>query len=64
MALINVTEPAAERIRELLEKEGKLDPRAAHEGHRRRLLGLRYELAFDDQVAEASTPRSRPTASG
>lgn len=53
MALIEVTEVAAERIRELLEKEGKL------ESHGLRLKvvgggcsGLRYELAFDDRVNE------------
>ena len=56
MGLIEVTDVAAERIRELLEKEGKL------ESHGLRLKvagggcsGLRYELAFDDHVSEADT---------
>ena len=56
MALIEVTETAAERIRELLEKEGKL---ATH-GLRMKVVGggcsgLRYELAFDDRVSDADT---------
>ena len=56
MALIEVTEPAAERIRELLEKEGKL---ATH-GLRMKVVGggcsgLRYELAFDDRVSDSDT---------
>jgi iron-sulfur cluster assembly protein len=56
VALINVTETAVDRIRELLEKDGKL---ATH-GLRMKVIGggcsgLRYELAFDDQVAEADT---------
>jgi len=51
MAMIEVTEPAAKRIGELLDKEGK---RATH-GLRLKVVGggcsgLRYELAFDDQV--------------
>lgn len=53
MPLIEVTPPAAERIRALLEKEGKLD------SHRLRMKvvgggcsGLRYELAFDDQMRD------------
>jgi len=56
MALIEVTEPAAGRIRELLEKEGK------QESHALRLKvvgggcsGLRYELAFDDEVTDHDT---------
>ena len=56
MALIEVTETAAERIRGLLEKEGK------EESHGLRLKvvgggcsGLRYELAFDDEVGEEDT---------
>jgi len=53
MALIDVTEPAVSRIRELLEKEGKLE---SH-GLRMKVVGggcsgLRYELAFDDQVGD------------
>ncbi len=56
MALIEVTEPAAERIRDLLEKEGKL---ATH-GLRMKVVGggcsgLRYELAFDDRVSDSDT---------
>ena len=56
MALIEVTEPAADRIRELLENEGKL---ATH-GLRMKVIGggcsgLRYELAFDDRVTEGDT---------
>jgi iron-sulfur cluster assembly accessory protein len=56
VALINVTETAAERIRELLEKDGKL---GTH-GLRMKVIGggcsgLRYELAFDDRVSEADT---------
>ncbi len=56
MALIEVTEHASERIRSLLEKEGK------EQSHGLRLKvigggcsGLRYELAFDDQVGEDDT---------
>jgi iron-sulfur cluster assembly protein len=53
MALIEVTEPAAQRIRELLEKDNKL---ATH-SLRLKVIGggcsgLRYELAFDDSVGE------------
>jgi len=56
LALINITEPASDRIRELLEKEGKL---ATH-GLRMKVIGggcsgLRYELAFDDRIAEVDT---------
>ncbi|MFQ5416607.1 MAG: HesB/IscA family protein [Myxococcota bacterium] len=56
MALINVTGAAAERIRELLEKEGKL---LTH-GLRMKVIGggcsgLRYELAFDDHVTDGDT---------
>jgi len=56
LALIEVTTPAAERIRELLEKEGK---QATH-GLRMKVIGggcsgLRYELAFDDKITEADT---------
>ena len=56
MALIEVTPPAAERIRALLEKEGTL------ESHGLRLKvvgggcsGLRYELAFDERVNDNDT---------
>jgi iron-sulfur cluster assembly protein len=56
MALIDVTETAAERIRDLLGKEGKVD---SH-GLRMKVIGggcsgLRYELAFDDQIGEHDT---------
>jgi iron-sulfur cluster assembly protein len=56
MPLIDVTPPAAQRIHDLLEKEGKL---ATH-GLRMKVIGggcsgLRYELAFDDQVRDADT---------
>jgi iron-sulfur cluster assembly protein len=56
MALVEVTEPAADRIRELLEKEGKQE---SH-GLRMKVIGggcsgLRYELAFDDQITERDT---------
>lgn len=56
MALIEVTDMAAERIRDLLEKEDKV------ESHGLRLKvvgggcsGLRYELAFDDEIGEEDT---------
>ena len=53
MALLEVTEPAAQRIRELLDKDGKL---ATH-GLRLKVVGggcsgLRYELAFDACIGE------------
>jgi iron-sulfur cluster assembly protein len=53
MSLLEVTAPAAQRIGELLDKEGK---RATH-GLRLKVVGggcsgLRYELAFDDHVGE------------
>ena len=56
MPLIEVTEPAAERIRELLDKEGKLESHAL----RMKVVGggcsgLRYELAFDDEVSDRDT---------
>ena len=56
MALIDVTEPAAERIKLLLEKEGKLDTHAL----RMKVIGggcsgLHYELAFDDQITDRDT---------
>jgi iron-sulfur cluster assembly protein len=60
MGLIDVTEAAAERIRDLLGKEGKVD---SH-GLRMKVIGggcsgLRYELAFDDQVGEHDTEVER-----
>ena len=53
MALIEVTEVAAERIRDLLEKEEKLETH----GLRMKVIGggcsgLRYELAFDDEITD------------
>jgi len=56
LALIEITEPAAERIRALLEKEGK---QTTH-GLRMKVIGggcsgLRYELAFDDRITEQDT---------
>ena len=56
MPLIQVTESASERIRDLLQKEGKL---ATH-GLRLKVVGggcsgLRYELAFDDRLKEGDT---------
>jgi iron-sulfur cluster assembly accessory protein len=50
MSLVNVTEPAAQQIKRLLDQEGKL---ATH--HLRMKVvgggcsGLQYQLAFDDQ---------------
>ncbi len=54
--MIQVTEPAAERIRALLAKEGK----AETHGLRMKVVGggcsgLRYELALDDRVGERDT---------
>ncbi len=56
MPLIEVTESAADQIRTLLEREGK----AESHGLRMKVVGggcsgLRYELAFDDQVGEGDT---------
>ena len=56
MPLIEVTEPAAQRIRDLLGKQGK----AETHGLRLKVIGggcsgLRYELAFDDQVRDVDT---------
>lgn len=56
MALIEVTPAAAERIRELLSKEGKIETH----GLRMKVAGggcsgLRYELAFDDQISDHDT---------
>lgn len=56
MAMIEVSQAAQNRIRDLLDKDGKL------ESHALRLKvvgggcsGLRYELSFDDRVGEADT---------
>jgi iron-sulfur cluster assembly protein len=56
MSLIHVTETAAQRIRALLEKDGKQDTH----GLRMKVVGggcsgLRYELAFDDQIRDIDT---------
>lgn len=56
MAVIEVTDTAAERIHALLSKDGK---QKSH-GLRMKVVGggcsgLRYELAFDDQVGEVDT---------
>ena len=56
MALIQVTDSATTRIRDLLEKEGKQDTHAL----RLKVVGggcsgLRYELAFDDRSRDGDT---------
>jgi iron-sulfur cluster assembly accessory protein len=56
MSLLEVTDSASDRIRDLLGKEGKL---ATH-GLRLKVVGggcsgLRYELAFDDRIGESDT---------
>lgn len=56
MPLIEVTEPAADRIRTLLEKDG----RGETHGLRMKVVGggcsgLRYELAFDDRIGDHDT---------
>lgn len=56
MSLIQVTEAASDRIRDLLEKEGKRDTH----GLRLKVVGggcsgLRYELAFDAAQREGDT---------
>ena len=56
MPLIQVTDSAADRIRSLLDKEGKGDTH----GLRMKVVGggcsgLRYELAFDDRIGEHDT---------
>ena len=54
--MIQVTDAAKDRIRALLEEEGKLDTHAL----RMKVVGggcsgLRYELSFDDQVGEVDS---------
>jgi len=54
--LVQVTDTAADRIRGLLEREGKME---SH-GLRLKVIGggcsgLRYELAFDDQIRDTDT---------
>ena len=56
MPLIEVSDSASDRIRDLLAKEGKLATHAL----RLKVVGggcsgLRYELAFDDEVGENDT---------
>ena len=56
MPIIEVSNAAHDRIRDLLVKEGKLDTH----GLRLKVVGggcsgLRYELAFDDRLTEADT---------
>ncbi len=56
MALIQVTESAAARIKELLDREGKLGTHVL----RIRVVGggcsgLQYQMGFDDQVAPTDT---------
>ena len=53
MAIIDVTEVAAERIQGLLDKDGK----SQTHGLRMKVIGggcsgLRYELAFDDEITD------------
>ena len=60
MALVEVTETAAERIKQLLDKEGKV---ATH-GLRLKVVGggcsgLQYQLSFDDQLRESDTALER-----
>lgn len=56
MAIIDVTEAAQDRIRDLLDKDGKLDSHAL----RLKVVGggcsgLRYELSFDDESGDGDT---------
>ena len=56
MSMIEVTEAAQDRIRDLLEKDGKLESHAL----RMKVVGggcsgLRYELLFDDAIGEGDT---------
>jgi iron-sulfur cluster assembly protein len=56
MSLIEMTDNAEERIRDLLTRDGKLETH----GLRLKVVGggcsgLRYELSFDDDVSEADT---------
>jgi iron-sulfur cluster assembly protein len=56
MAILDVTHAAQDRIRDLLDKDGKLDSHAL----RLKVIGggcsgLRYELSFDDGMGEADT---------
>ena len=56
MAIVDVTAPAAEQIKRLLDHEGKLE---SH-GLRVKVVGggcsgLQYQLAFDDEIGEMDT---------
>jgi iron-sulfur cluster assembly protein len=56
MAILDVTQAAQDRIRDLLDKDGKLDTHAL----RLKVVGggcsgLRYELSFDDDLGDADT---------
>ena len=56
MPLVQVTESAAERIRHLLDRDGKLATHAL----RLKVVGggcsgLQYQLGFDDELADADT---------
>ena len=56
MPLVEVSESAAERLKELLDREGKLGTHAL----RMKVVGggcsgLQYQLAFDDAVKETDT---------
>jgi iron-sulfur cluster assembly accessory protein len=60
MALVQVTESAAERIKQLLDRDGKL---ATH-GLRLKVVGggcsgLQYQLSFDDRVGEGDAAIER-----
>ncbi len=56
MALVQVTEAAAARIKSLLDRDGKLETH----GMRMKVVGggcsgLQYQLQFDDSVGESDT---------
>ncbi|UCE86141.1 MAG: iron-sulfur cluster assembly accessory protein [Deltaproteobacteria bacterium] len=56
MPVLEVTETAADRIRALLDRDGKLETHAL----RLKVIGggcsgLQYQLGFDDQLADADT---------
>jgi iron-sulfur cluster assembly protein len=60
MALVEVTETAAERIKQLLDREGKLQTH----GLRLKVVGggcsgLQYQLSFDDQIRETDAALER-----
>jgi iron-sulfur cluster assembly accessory protein len=56
MALLQVTESAAGRVKQLLDRDGKLETHAL----RMKVVGggcsgLQYQLSFDDQLRESDT---------